>query len=57
MKSKNVDSFIHKVTSDWGIAKDDLKKSGALHSAYCNEKHRNAGLARGSTAVAHQKFE
>ena len=48
ISTESVASFIRKITSDWELARENLKRSVGLQQKYYDRKHRDVTYKEGN---------
>lgn len=55
IRTESIGSFIRRVTSDWGLARENLKISVDLKAKYYNTKHRDVEFTGGELVLLSTK--
>ena len=51
IRTESIGSFVHRVTSDWELAKENLQRVVGLQQKYYNRKHRDVQFAVGDMVL------
>lgn len=52
IRTESARSFIRRITSDWGLARENLKTSVDLQAKYYNRKHRDVEFTVGELVLS-----
>ena len=51
IKTESIGSFVRRITSDWELARENLKRSVDLQAKYYDNKHRNVEFDAGELVL------
>ena len=51
VKTESIGSFIRRITSDWEVARENLKRSVDLQAKYYDKKHRDIEFDEGDLVL------